>query len=242
MSIVLIKMSGAAIADVDGDSFLDVERLDSFASQVAGALTEDDSLRVAIVVGGGNILRGKSLDGVQRVKADYMGMLATVINSLALQDSLARFGADSRILTGIEVPKVAEPYIQGRAIKHLSKGRVVIFGGGTGNPFFTTDTAAALRASEIAASVVLLAKDGTDGVYDQDPRKFAGAKKYEQITYEDLMVAGLEVMDQQAAAHCRENAIPVYVFNMESDGAVRRALLGEREAGTLVGGAVTVFA
>jgi uridylate kinase len=234
MSRFLVKMSGEAIADVDGESFLDVGRLEAFASQVASAQEADNSLRVAIVVGGGNILRGKSLDGVNRTKADHMGMLATVINSLALQDALRTFGIDSRVMTGIEIPKVAEPFILGRAMKHLDRGRAAIFAGGTGNPFFTTDTASALRASEIEADCLLLAKFGTDGVYDKDPNEFPEAKRFDSIRYEEIIARDLQVMDHTAVTLCRDAEVPIFVFDMNAEDAVRRALLGDRSFGTMI--------
>ncbi len=236
MRRVLLKMSGEAVVDSDDDSVISVERLDNFSLQVAHAIEDDPDLQVSIVVGAGNILRGKTLRGVARTKADHMGMLATVINALALQDALTRFDLPSRVLTGIEMPRVAEPYIHGRAIRHLEKGRVVIFGGGTGNPYFTTDTGAALRAAEIEATILLLAKFGTDGIYDRDPRSELGyqAKKFPVITYDEIIARNLEVMDLTAVIMCRDNNVPIYVFDMDAPGGVRNALTGDTSAGTLV--------
>lgn len=238
MRTVLLKMSGEAIADVEGDNIISVELIDSFSMQVAKALDRCSELRIAVVVGGGNILRGKFLHGVERIKADHMGMLATVINALALQDSFKRVGLNSRVLTGIEIPKVAEPYIHGRAMRHLEKGRIVILAGGTGNPYFTTDTAAALRAAEISADVLLLAKFGTDGIYSKDPRRFADADKFGVIDYDTVMSLNLQVMDSTAVTLCRDNGMPIYVFDMAAEDSVVDALLGETEAGTLVRPAV----
>jgi uridylate kinase len=232
--IVLLKMSGEAVADIEGESVVSVERLDSFTAQIAGARKLAPQLRVAVMVGGGNILRGKMLKGVSRTKADHMGMLATVINSLALQDSMLKASIDSRVMSGIEVPKAAESYIHGRAMRHLEKGRVVIFAGGIGSPYFTTDTAAALRATEIGAQMLLLAKFGTDGVYDKDPRRFADASKFETIDYDSVMSQNLQVMDSTAVTLCRDNGMPIYVFDMAGENAVLNALLGKTDAGTLI--------
>jgi len=235
MARVVLKMSGEAVIDVDNGGIISADRLDEFSRQVAAALDADPNLQVGLVVGGGNIIRGKSLRGIPRITGDYMGMLATVINALPLKDSLAKFGRDSRILSGIDMPRVAEPYIQGRALRHLEKGRVLIFAGGMGNPFFTTDTAAALRASEIGASLLLYAKFGTDGVYDKDPRRFADAVKYKQMSYGEFLTKNLQVMDAEAVSLCRNHELPIYVFDTEGENAVREALLGEVEAGTYIG-------
>jgi uridylate kinase len=227
-------MSGEAIVDVEGEAAISAERLDDFSRQIAEATKTQSDLQIAIVVGGGNILRGKTFKGVSRTKADYMGMLATVINALALQDSLKRFEIESRVMTGIEVPKVAEPYIHGRALRHLDKGRVVIFAGGSGNPYFTTDTTAALRAAEIEADEVLLAKFGTDGVYDKDPRRAADAVRFSEIGYDEVLSMNLQVMDSTAVSMCRDNDMPISVFDMEAEDGVRDALLGEIRGGTRI--------
>ena len=235
MARVLLKMSGEAIVDIEGEGIISAERLDAFSAQVHKGLEARPDLELAIVVGGGNILRGKALEGVvTRTRADHMGMLATVINALALKDSLARFDRDSRVLSGIEVRSVAEPYIHGRATRHLEKGRIVIFAGGTGNPHFTTDTAAALRATEIGASILLLSKFGTDGVYDKDPRKFADAQKYRNMHYDDLLARNLQVMDATAVSLCRDHNLPIYVFDTEAPNGVLDALAGRMDAGTYV--------
>jgi uridylate kinase len=241
MARVVLKMSGEAIIDVDGEGVISIPRLESFAEQVSAALSADKTLQLAIVVGGGNIVRGKAMEGdvVDRTTADYMGMLATIINALPLKHSLEHRGAECRILSGIEVAKVAEPFIQGRAMRHLEKGRVLIFAAGLGTPFFTTDTAAALRASEIGADLLLMAKFGTDGVYDKDPRKYADALKYRQMSYDDFVEKKLQVMDGEAVSLCRSNHVPIYVFDTEAEEAVLGALLGEMDAGTYIGDCAT---
>jgi uridylate kinase len=228
-------MSGEAVADVESENILDIDQLDDFSEQVAAALRQDPSLRIAIVVGGGNILRGRLLqDRVRRSRADHMGMLATVINALALPDSLERAGLDWRLLTGIAMPTVAELYTDNRAMRHLEKGRILILAGGTGNPLFTTDTAAAMRAVEIEAEVLLLAKYGTDGVYDKDPRQFGDAVKYARIDFDSMHFGNLQVMDATAVTICRDNNMPIYVFDMATPNAVTNALLGKRDEGTLI--------
>lgn len=235
MARVVLKMSGEAITDVENGGIISAERLDGFSRQVVAAMDAEPSLQVALVVGGGNIIRGKSLQGIPRITGDYMGMLATVINALPLKDSLTKAGRDSRILSGIDIPRVAEPYIQGRALRHLEKGRILIFAGGMGNPFFTSDTAAALRASEIGASMLLYAKFGTDGVYDKDPRRFADAVKFKRMTYDEFLAQNLQVMDSEAVSLCRNNGLPIYVFDTEGENAVRETLLGETGVGTYIG-------
>jgi len=172
---------------------------------------------------------------MDRATADYMGMLATVINALALQDALEKIGVDSRVQTAIEMKEVAEPYIRRRAIRHLEKGRVVIFAAGTGNPYFSTDTTAALRAAEIEADLILMAKQGTDGVYDRDPNRYPEAKKYDELTYLEVLNRGLGVMDATATSLCMDNAIPILVFDLAREGNIVRAVAGER-IGTLVRG------
>jgi uridylate kinase len=231
---VLLKMSGEALVDVDGDGVLSVDRLDDFSGQIEEARKKEIDLQIAIVMGGGNIMRGKSFPGVSRTKADHMGMLATVFNSLALQDSLTRFNVQSRVMTGIEVPKVAEPYIHGRALRHLEKGRVIILAGGTGNPYFTTDTTATLRAAEVGADVILLAKFGTDGVYDKDPRRNPDAIQFSEIGYADILSMNLQVMDSTAVSMCRDNGTHLYVFDMQAEDGVRNALLGDVSSGTQI--------
>ena len=184
---------------------------------------------MAIVVGGGNFIRGKMIEqmGVDRVQGDYMGMLGTVINALAVQNALEKIGVPTRVQTAIEMQKVAEPFIVRKAIRHLEKGRVVIFGAGTGNPYFSTDTTAALRASEINADVILMAKNGVDGVYNADPKTHPEATKYDNLTYMDLIQEGLQVMDTTATSMCMDNDIDLVVFNMNEKGNIIKAVRGE---------------
>ena len=205
---------------------------------VAGEIREVVALGVqlGIVIGGGNIFRGMtaSAKGMDRTTADYMGMLATVINSLALQSALEHVGVPTRVQTAIEMREIAEPFIQRRAIRHLEKGRVVIFAAGTGNPFFTTDTAATLRAVEIKADIILKATK-VDGVYDRDPVKYADAVLYEKISYTDVLTKNLKVMDASAISLCRDNGLPLNVFNLQKAGNIKRVICGE-PVGTMVGG------
>lgn len=230
---VILKLSGEALAGNQSYG-INPEVITSIASQIGQIASFN--VQIAIVVGGGNIWRGVagSAKGMDRATADYMGMLATVINSLALQDGLEKQGVDSRVQTAIEMRAVAEPYIRRRAIRHMEKGRVVIFAAGTGNPYFSSDTAAALRAAEIEAEVILMAKM-VNGVYDCDPMKNADARKYERLTYIDLLNRGLAVMDATATSLCMVNKIPLVVFNLNDRGNILRAILGEN-VGTYVGG------
>ena len=193
-------------------------------------------VEVAIVIGGGNIYRGvaASAEGMDRTSADHMGMLATVINSLALQDALEKMGVFTRVLSAIEMNRIAEPYIRRRAVRHLEKGRVVIFAGGTGNPFFTTDTAAALRAMEVKSQVILKATK-VDGVYDSDPMVNPKAKKFERLSYIEVLNLGLRIMDATAISLCMENRLPIIVFNLAQGGNIKRVVLG-RKIGTAIGG------
>ncbi len=193
-------------------------------------------MQLGIVIGGGNIFRGMtaSAKGMDRTTADYMGMLATVINSLALQSTLEHVGVPTRVQTAIEMREIAEPFIQRRAIRHLEKGRVVIFAAGTGNPFFTTDTAATLRAVEIKADIILKATK-VDGVYDRDPIKYADAVMYEKISYTEVLSKNLKVMDASAISLCRDNGLPLNVFNLQKAGNIKRVICGE-PVGTIVGG------
>ena len=230
-SRVLLKISGEAFsADENG---VDVNTTRAMAEQIAEVSRAGVS--VAVVVGGGNIWRGKVHEeaGMDRATADYMGMLATVINALALQDALERMGVPSRVQTAIAMHQVAEPYIRRRAIRHLEKGRIVIFAAGTGNPFFTTDTAAALRAAELHAEVVLMAKNGVEGVYTADPALDADAEFIPEITHKDALTRGLQVMDSTAFALCMDNNLPIIVFNMADSRNINRIVSGER-VGTLV--------
>lgn len=230
---VILKLSGEALAGGQGYG-IDPEVVVSISAQIKEIVNLD--VQVAVVVGGGNIWRGVagSAKGMDRATADYMGMLATVMNSLALQDGLAKLGVDTRVQTAIEMREVAEPYIRRRAIRHLEKGRVVIFAAGTGNPYFSTDTTAALRAAEIEAEVILMAKR-VNGVYDSDPLKNPAAQKFDRLTYIDLLNKGLAVMDATATSLCMDNRIPLVVFNLNEEGNIKKAVLGET-VGTYVGG------
>ncbi|MDY7222973.1 UMP kinase [Halalkalibacterium halodurans] len=231
---VVLKLSGEALAGEQGYG-IDPEVIQSIASQIKEIVELD--VEVAVVVGGGNIWRGMagSAKGMDRATADYMGMLATVMNSLALQDSLENLDVQSRVQTSIEMRQVAEPYIRRRAIRHLEKKRVVIFAAGTGNPYFSTDTTAALRAAEIEAEVILMAKNKVDGVYNADPSVDVNAKKYTSISYLDVLKEGLAVMDSTASSLCMDNNIPLIVFSIMEEGNIKKAVLGE-EIGTVVRG------
>lgn len=222
---VLLKLSGEALS-ANGNSFDP-----TILANLAKELKEVHELGVdlAIVVGGGNFIRGKMAEtmGIERTQADYMGMLATVINALAVQSALEQEGVPTRVQTAIEMQKVAEPFIVRRAIRHLEKGRIVIFGAGTGNPYFSTDTTAALRASEINADVILMAKNGVDGVYNADPKTHPEATKYDTLSYMDLIQQGLAVMDTTATSMCMDNDIDLVVFNMNEKGNIVKAVRGE---------------
>ena len=228
---ILLKLSGEALMGEQGFG-IDAATL----SQIADELIDVHGLGVelGVVIGGGNIFRGlkASSRGMDRASADYMGMLATVINSLALQDALETRGLRTRVMTALEMERLAEPYIRRRAIRHLEKGRLVIFGAGTGNPYFTTDTAASLRAMEIGAEIVMKATR-VDGVYDKDPHKHKDARQYRRLSYLDVLNRNLEVMDSTAISLCRDNNLPILVFNMTKPGNIRRVVLGE-PLGTLV--------
>ncbi len=235
---VLLKLSGQTLAGSGRAGYLDPDVLRLVAREVKSV--RDDGADVAIVVGGGNLMRGVQMAeriGVSRATADQMGMLATVINALALQDAMEREGLETRVQTTVEMRQVAEPYIRRRAVRHLEKGRVVIFAAGTGSPYFTTDTAAALRALEIEAEAVLLAKNGVDGVYDKDPRDSADAVRFPTLEYMEVLNRGLKVMDATATSLCMDNDLPIVVFDITHVGNLRRAVSGE-EIGTLVGGSV----
>ena len=226
---VMLKISGEALSGANGFGF-DFDTISRIAKEVKEIV--DMGIEVGLVVGGGNIWRGRSGEGMDRTTADHMGMLATCINALALQDALEGIGVKTRVQTAIEMKEIAEPFIRRRAVRHLEKGRVVIFGAGSGNPYFSTDTAAALRAAEIEADVILLAKN-VDGVYDKDPNKFSDAKKYDTLTYMEVIEQGLQVMDTTATTLCMDNNIPILVFGIEADGNIKRAMLGEN-IGTIV--------
>jgi len=232
---VLLKLSGEAFADSSIGSGIDAVVVKRLAEEVADA-TEALKVQIAIVVGGGNIFRGLkgASRGMDRATADNMGMLATVINALALQDALEDIGQPTRVQTAIQMSQVAEPYIRRRATRHLEKGRVVIFAAGTGNPYFTTDTTAALRAAEIGAGIILKGThSGVDGVYDADPRTSPDALRYDRISYMDVMNQGLKIMDSTAITFCRDNKLPIVVFDVLKPGNIHRVLVGE-QIGTLV--------
>jgi uridylate kinase len=227
----VLKLSGEALMGNRGYG-IDPETVDFIAKEIKDSLSL--GTEIAIVIGGGNIFRGMeaATKGMERATADYMGMLATVINALALQNSLEKLGIPTRVQSAIEMREVAEPYIRRRALRHLEKGRVVIFAAGTGNPFFTTDTAAALRAIEIGADVIMKATK-VDGVYSADPVKFPEAKKFDTITYMEVLKKGLNVMDSTAITLCMDNDLPIVVFNLRGKGNIKKALAGKR-VGTLV--------
>jgi uridylate kinase len=228
---ILLKLSGEALAGEQRFGF-DFEVVNRLADEMKGVLAT--GAQVGVVIGGGNIIRGAQLakEGLDRVSADYMGMLGTVINALAVQEVLEKKGIDTRVMTAIRMEEIAEPYIRRRALRHFEKGRTVIFAAGTGNPYFSTDTAAVLRAIQMKADVIIKAT-GVEGVYSADPRKDPTATLYEEISYRDVMLADLRVMDQTAITLCRENALPLIVLNIHRNGAIARAVRGER-VGTLV--------
>ena len=226
---VILKLSGEALAGVSGFG-LDFNVAKRIALEIKELI--DMGVEVGTVVGGGNIWRGRSGEGMDRTTADYMGMMATCINALALQDSLEQVGVKTRVQTAIEMKEIAEPFIRRRAMRHLEKGRVVIFAAGTGNQYFSTDTTAALRAAEIEADVILLAKK-VDGVYDKDPHKYSDAKKYDTLSYIEVLEQGLQVMDSTATSLCMDNEIPILVFGLDEPGNIKRAMYGE-SIGTLV--------
>lgn len=229
---VVIKISGEALAGEEGFG-ISPKIIKSVAEEIKDVV--DLGVEVAVVVGGGNIWRGKigSEMGMDRASADYMGMLATVMNSLALQDSLEKLEVETRVQSSIVMTQVAEPYIRRKAVRHLEKGRVVIFAAGTGNPFFSTDTTAALRAAEIDAEAILMAKNNVDGVYSADPKTNADAVKYDTLTYLDVIQQGLQVMDSTASTLCMDNDIPLIVFSIMEKGNIKRAILGDK-IGTVV--------
>ena len=231
---IVLKLSGEALAGQMGYG-IDAGMISTIAEQVKEVVQL--GVEVAVVVGGGNIWRGisGSAKGIDRATADYMGMLATVMNSLALQDALEKLEVPTRVQTSINMQQVAEPYIRRRAIRHLEKGRVVIFAAGTGNPYFSTDTTAALRAAEIEAEVILMAKNKVDGVYSADPLVDPTAVKYETLTYMDMLNQNLGVMDSTASSLCMDNNIPLIVFSISEEGNIRRVVLGE-QIGTILKG------
>lgn len=229
---VILKFSGEALM---GEQNFGIEP--AIVSRLARDIREvqESGVEVAVVIGGGNIWRGLSAStkGIDRAQADYMGILATVLNALALQDALERQNVETRVLTAVDMHEIAEPFIRRRAIRHMEKGRVVILAGGTGNPYFTTDTAAALRAAELGAEVVLMAKNGVDGVYSADPKTDPTATRYEQISYQEVLERDLRIIDAAAITLCRDNSLPIIVFDVEKDGNIQRAARGEA-IGTLI--------
>lgn len=230
---VVLKLSGEALAGEAGFG-LDLRVIEGIAQQVKDITKL--GVEVSMVVGGGNFWRGTKgeSEGMDRATSDYMGMLATVINGMALQERMERVGLDTRLMTAIDMREVGEPYIRRKAISHLQAKRVVIFGAGSGNPYFTTDTAAALRAAEIGADAILMAKQGTDGVYDSDPNQDPNARKFDRLDYMEVISRRLRVMDATATTLCMDNRIPVIVFNLDVYGNIERAVTGEK-VGTLVG-------
>ncbi|MBE6781659.1 MAG: UMP kinase [Ruminococcaceae bacterium] len=226
---VLLKLSGEALAGGQ-PSGLDFDTVTSVCQKIKECA--DLGVEIAIVVGGGNFWRGRSSGEMDRTRADHMGMLATTINALALGDAFEQLGVDARVMTAIEMRQVAEPYTKARACRHLEKGKIVIFGCGTGNPFFSTDTAAALRAAEIGADVIFKATN-VDGVYDSDPKTNPDAKKFDRLSHHDVLTLGLKVMDMTAASLCEDNKVKILVFSMKDTDNIKRAMLGEN-IGTLV--------
>ena len=232
---VLLKLSGEALAGEDNFG-INAKTVADIARQIKEA--KELGVEIAIVCGGGNIWCGVTgaQMGMERSSADYMGMLATVMNGLAVQNALEQLGIQTRLLSAIEMRQVAEPYIRRRAVRHLEKGRIVIFGAGTGSPYFTTDTTAALRAAEINADVILMAKNGVDGVYSADPKLDANAVKFDEISYADVLTKDLKVMDQTAITLCKDNNIDLCVFNMQEDGNIAKACDGQKIGTTISGG------
>jgi len=231
---VIIKLSGEALIGYDNKA-IDPLRVREIAVEIKAA-HDLGGLEIGIVIGGGNIWRGKMAAemGMERSSADYMGMIATIMNALALQNALEEIGVETRTMTSINIPQVAEPYLRRKAISHLEKGIIVIFGGGTGNPYFSTDTTSALRAAEIGADVILMAKNGTDGVYDKDPQLHKDAVKYEKLTHHEVLEENLQVMDSTAAALCKDNNISIIVFDMNEKGNIRKAASGKKIGTTIL--------
>jgi uridylate kinase len=226
---VMLKLSGESLAGAAGFGF-DFDVVARISEEIKEIVKL--GVEVCVVIGGGNIWRGRNGGNMDRTTADYMGMLATCINAMAVQDSLEEIGVNTRVQTAIEMKEIGEPFIRRRAMRHLEKNRVVIFGGGTGNPYFSTDTAAALRAAEIEAEVILLAKK-VDGVYDSDPNINKGAKKFDKLTFQQVLEMDLKVMDSTATSLCKDNNIPILVFALDEPGNIKRAVLGEN-IGTVV--------
>lgn len=230
---ILLKLGGESLAEKDGGTGINQVALTTITREIKAAWSL--GVEMAIVIGGGNFFRGATASqlGMERATADYMGMLATVINALALQTSLESAGMPTRVLSALEIHQVAEPYVRRRAIRHLEKGRIVIFAAGTGNPYFTTDTAASLRAIEIGAQVIFKATK-VDGIYSADPKKDSGAVKFSQLSYIDVLKKGLKVMDSTSVSLCMDNNLPMLIFNVKEENSIQRALMGEK-IGTTVG-------
>ncbi|MGB4695314.1 MAG: UMP kinase [Bacilli bacterium] len=230
---VVLKLSGEALA---GDEKIGINhfKVNDIADEIK-ALHDLGNVEISIVVGAGNIWRGRDAveSGMEKASADYMGMLATILNALAIQNSLERLNLETRCMTSLSIPEVAEPYIRRKALSHLDKGRILIFGGGNGIPFFTTDTTAALRSAELGAKLILMAKNGVDGVYDSDPRMNSNAKKYSKLTHQEVLDKRLNVMDLTAATLCKENDIDIFVFDMNVKGNIARAV-NDFSIGTLI--------
>lgn len=230
---VVLKLSGEALA---GDEKIGINhfKVNDIADEIK-ALHDLGNVEISIVVGAGNIWRGRDAveSGMEKASADYMGMLATILNALAIQNSLERLNLETRCITSLSIPEVAEPYIRRKALSHLDKGRILIFGGGNGIPFFTTDTTAALRSAELGAKLILMAKNGVDGVYDSDPRMNSNAKKYSKLTHQEVLDKRLNVMDLTAATLCKENDIDIFVFDMNVKGNIARAV-NDFSIGTLI--------
>ncbi|MFK5883532.1 MAG: UMP kinase [Candidatus Izemoplasma sp.] len=223
---IIIKVSGEALSG-DRGMVIDPHTVSHIAKEIKGAY-DLGNLEIGIIVGGGNIWRGKTASemGMERSSADYMGMIATIMNALALQNALEAIGIETRTMTSLNIPEVAEPYIRRKAISNLEKGRIVIFGGGTGNPYFSTDTTSALRAAEIGAKQILMAKNGIEGVYDKDPKKYSDAKLFKNLTHHQVLEKDLKFMDSTAAALCKDNDIEILVFDMNVDGNIKKAASG----------------
>ncbi len=230
---VILKLSGEALSG-DNGHVIDPEKVRDIAREIKEAY-DIGTLEIGIIVGGGNIWRGATASamGMERSSADYMGMLATILNALALQNAIEELGIETRTMTSLNIPQVAEPYIRRKAISNLEKGRIVIFGGGTGNPYFSTDTTSALRAAELGAKRILMAKNGTDGVYDKDPRTNPDAVKFDHLNHQEVLEKGLQVMDSTASALCKDNGIQIVVFDMNKKGNIKRAAMGEM-VGTVI--------
>lgn len=232
MRRIILKISGEALSD--GNKNISIEKVNNIAKEIK-ALHDLNVVDIGIICGAGNIWRGRDAmeNGMDRTSADYMGMLGTILNCMALQNSLEKLGLQTRVLTSLSIPQIAEPYIRRKADSHMNKGIICIFGGGTGNPYFSTDTTAALRASELGCDTILMAKNGTDGVYDKDPRKYKDAKRYTKLSHAEVINKKLQVMDLTAATLCMENDIDILVFDMNKAGNIAKAIQ-DPSIGTLV--------